>query len=505
MKLKKIITSVATVIPMSLLAKNDAPNIIYILADDMGFGDITALDNNCKIATPYLDQLVEDGMSFTDAHTTSSVSTPSRYGIITGRYNWRSSLQTGVTWSYDEPLIEKERVTVATMLSANGYNTGVIGKWHLGLGWERTGEGEHDINFKELNFTPIDNGFDYSYIMSASLDIPPYCYIDGHKVTGEVKDTIERNVGYGSYRRGPIADDFDINTALEHFTQKSLTYIEEKAKDDKPYFLYFPLTAPHTPILPPEEFQGKSGISPYADFVMYVDDIVGRIVEQVKKTGEEDNTIIIFTTDNGCSPAAKIDVLKEHGHYPNSVFRGTKADTYDGGHRIPYIVKWPKEVAAGSECDKPISLASFMATCAEINKIKLPKDYAEDSFSVYDELRGKKSKADSRGEAIVVHHSIFGYFSVRKGDWKLIVCPFSGGWSGPGKNTVTDETPRMQLFNMKDNISEVSDQNLLDEKPEIAQELYAELVWAVENGRTREGAPKDNDVEVVIEKFYGQE
>ncbi|MFI3267510.1 MAG: arylsulfatase [Rikenellaceae bacterium] len=502
MNSKITITTVATIIPLSLLSKTDKPNVVYILADDLGYGDITALDNDSKIPTPNIDKLVEQGMKFTNAHSTSSVSTPSRYSILTGRYNWRSSLQSGLLWSYSAPLIEKERPTVATILSANGYNTGIVGKWHLGLGWERFGEGIDDVMFTKLTFSPIDNGFDESFITSASLDMPPYAYIRGYEFTAPVNDTVQGQSGYKFFRTGPIAEDFEVETVMQRFTTEVLDYINEKSKDDKPYFLYFPMTAPHVPNFPPEEYQGKSGLNLYADFVMYVDHVVGQIVEQIEKTGEKDNTIVIFASDNGCSRTADIDLLKSLGHSPNSIYRGIKSDMYDGGHRVPFIVKWPNVVKAGAESDKAITLASLMATCADINDIKLPENCAEDSFSILDELKGKKSKKDSRGESLAIHHSVYGHFAIRKGDWKLIVCPYSGGWGDPKKNTVTDETPRMQLFNMKDNASEESEQNLIDEEPEIADELYKELVWAIENGRTTEGLPQSNDVEkVIIDKF----
>lgn len=500
MKNKHLLPLIALSLPIAINAQtNQKPNIIYILADDMGYGDIAILDSNSKIKTPNLDNLTNNGMHFTDAHTTSSVSTPSRYSIMTGRYNWRSTIQSGVTWSYSAPIIEKERPTIATLLSENGYNTAVVGKWHLGLGWERFGEGENDITFSKINFSPNDNGFDYSFIMSASLDIPPYVYIRNYNFTAPVQDTIKARGGYEFYREGPIAKDFDIYKTLERFTDEALSYIGKKGEQDKPFFLYFPLTAPHSPIIPIKEFQGKSGINPYADFVMYVDDVVGRIMEEVKKTGKEDNTIIIFTTDNGCSPAANFKELEKHEHSPNSIYRGYKADLFDGGHRVPFIVQWPKQVKAGSKSNKIISLASFMATCAEINGFDIPEEYGEDSFSIYDELTGKKEK-DSRGESIVIHHSIDGNFAIRKGRWKLLVSAYSGGWSKPVKKDITEDMPKMQLFDMKTNISENSDFNLIYKEPKIAEELYNELKWAVENGRTTKGAPKKNDVTVVINK-----
>lgn len=501
MNIHKTFFSTLAVVPLlAHSAETKRPNIIYILADDMGYGDVSALDANGKIKTTNLDMMVSEGMHFRDAHTSSSVSTPSRYSILTGRYNWRSELQSGVNWSFSKPLIERDRPTVATMLSQNGYNTAVIGKWHLGLGWAKFGAGENDVTYDQpLSFSPNDNGFDYSFIMSASLDIPPYIYIRNGEFTAPVRDTIKGQEGYGFYREGAIADDFDINTTLERFTQESINYINDKSKEDKPFFLYFPLTAPHTPILPPEEFQGKSGVSPYGDFVLYVDDVVGRIIESVKKAGIEDNTLIIFTTDNGCSPSAKINVLNEHGHYPNSIYRGTKADSYDGGHRIPFIVKWKGNIKEGTYSDTPVSLTSFMATCADILGIDTPKDHAEDSFSIYDDMKGRHEK-DERGEQIVIQHSIDGQFAIRKGKWKLITCAYSGGWSSPLRKQVNADMPPMQLFDMSKNPSEKSEENLYDKYPKIVKMLTEELEWAVNNGRTTQGAPLKNNVEVEIYK-----
>lgn len=495
--MKKTLLTSAALMPLALFAARPAsmPNIIYILADDMGYGDVSALDGNTKLITPNLNNMINMGMHFTDAHTSSSVSTPSRYSILTGRYNWRSELQSGVTWSYSAPIIPKERTTVATMLSEAGYNTAVIGKWHLGLGWERNSDKEDDIRFTNINFSPNDNGFDYSFIMSASLDIPPYTFMENHNFTAPIADTVNATEGFGFYRKGPRAADFDINTALERFTTEALGYIDEKSKEDKPFFLYFPLTAPHTPILPPKEFQGKSGLNPYADFVLYVDDIVGRIMAEVEKNGIENNTIIIFTTDNGCSPMADIPELKAKGHSPNSIYRGHKADVFDGGHRIPFIVKWPKEVKQGSVCNRPISLTSFMATCADINGITLPQNAAEDSHSIYSDLKGKKTSSE-----IIIQHSIDGYFTIRSGRWKLCACPHSGGWSYPTPNRASADLPPMQLFDMETNPTEDSSKNLYYEHPEIVKELTAELEKAVNNGATRKGVIGKNDVEVNIYK-----
>lgn len=492
-----------TIVPLPFLAHGTElvkPNIIYILADDMGYGDISALDAQGKISTPHLDQMIREGIHFSDAHTSSSVSTPSRYSILTGRYNWRSDLQEGVGWSFSRPYIEKERPTVATMLSAQGYKTAVIGKWHLGLGWAKFGDGQGDVTYnKPLSFSPNDNGFGYSFIMSASLDIPPYVYIRDGQFTAPVIDTIQGQQGYGFYRTGAIATDFDIPTALERFTQESINFIERSQSDGNPFFLYFPLTAPHTPILSPEAFRGKSGVSPYGDCVQYVDHIVGRILATVKRLGLEDNTIIIFTTDNGCSPAADLVELNRKGHRPNSIYRGTKADSYDGGHRVPFIVKWKGTIEEGSHCATPISLTSFMATCADIAGCAIAPNHAEDSFSIYNHLKGNPGPA-SRGEQLVIQHSNDGQFSIRRGRWKLITCPYSGGWSFPTRDHLTDDMPPMQLFDMSTNVSEHSAENLYYQHPQIVKALTEELQWAISNGRTTQGPALQNNVEVQMIK-----
>ncbi len=499
---KNLLLLTALVPLASCAKKQQEPNIIYILADDMGFGDISAYDDNSAFRTPNLDQLCREGMSFTDSHTTSSVSTPSRYGIMTGRYNWRTHLQSGIISTYADPLIECGRETAASVLSKAGYNTAIIGKWHLGLGWNRSSEKESDIIYEDLKTSPNDLGFDYSYIISASLDFPPYAFIENHSmvapIVGSIKGNTKTRLEY--HRPGAIAEGFDPHTTLETFTEKSLAYIKEKAKEDKPFFLYFPLTAPHTPIFPPEEFQGKSGTNAYGDFVLYVDNIVGRVMQQVKESGIEGETIIIFTADNGCSPNAEIDVLAEFGHSPNSIYRGTKADIFDGGHRVPFIVKWPGTVKANSMCDAPISLVSFVSTCADIVGAQLPANSAEDSYSILPLLKGKKMDVPP-----VILHSVSGFFAVRHGDWKLLACPHSGGWSYPTINQYKNKGeswPEYQLFNMteEDGVRERTEANQYESQPEVAKEMIEMLEQAVNNGSTRKGAEGKNDVKVNIYK-----
>lgn len=487
---------------MLLAAQKSKPNIIFILADDMGYGDVSAFDSNSKFKTTNLDDMASCGMRFTDAHTTSSVSTPTRYGVVTGRYNWRSPLQEGVLVGDSAPLIEKDRMTVATMLGEQGYSTAAIGKWHLGMDWYRNSEkrGDVDLTAKGVITSPNDNGFEYSYVIPASLDFSPYVYIENHNFATPINGYIEKQTGLGFYRNGPIAEDFDIGGTLEHLTDKSVEYIKEKSKEDKPFFLYFPMTAPHTPILPPAEFQGKSGATPYGDFVLYVDSMVGRVREAVKEAGIEENTIIIFTTDNGCSPEANIVDIEATGHYPNSIYRGRKRDIFEGGHRVPYIVEWKGEVEAGSTAEAPITLATLMATCADITDYNLPSNAAEDSFSILPMLQGKKGDMDRP----IIHHSCDGYFALRVGDWKLCACPHSGSKSGKPTIQVAQKENYldMQLYNLKDDPSEKI--NLYEKYPKRVAKMYKQLEEMVFSGATRSGAVGENDVEVVIRKDLSQ-
>lgn len=479
--------------------KNERPNIIYILADDMGYGDVSALNPECKVRTRHIDSLAAQGISFTDAHTSSSVSTPSRYSILTGRYNWRSPLQSGVAWSYTPPLIESDRLTVAGLLASAGYHTACIGKWHLGLGWQYRSDAPRQVDFtRPLTACPNDNGFEYSYIMPASLDIPPYVYIENGRITAPVVDTIDGRNGYAFWRKGPIAQDFDIPRTLDHFTDKAVEYIRSQAAGNEPFFLYFPLTAPHTPIIPSDRFAGQSGIGPYGDFLLHVDDVVGRVMAAVREAGIEQNTWIIFTTDNGCSPSANYENLKAHGHNPSYIFRGTKADIYDGGHRIPYIMRYPALIAPGSRSDAPVCLSGLMATCADLLGLSLPDDAGEDSFSQLAILCGRERPADRK--RLLVHHSIEGFFAIRQGRWKLCVCPGSGGWSAPVPGAEPADAPRMQLFDMAAAPGEAAETNRYISDRKQSSRLLHQLEKAIRRGRTTPGKAQANDVPVVLYK-----
>ncbi len=479
-------------------------NIIFVLADDMGYGDVTYYDSNSKIPTPNLDRMAREGVAFKDAHSSSSVSTPTRYGTLTGRYNWRSTLKEQVVYGYDKCLIPTTRSTMASMLKNNGYTTAMIGKWHLGWEWQAKDPSkklDFDAKTKTDNVDyskPIKNGpeslgFEYSRAFSGSLDMPPYVWVENSKATMiPTKNTAAvRKPPKGDWwREGPTSDDFVHENILPEIIERASKYVKEKSKGDKPFFLYLPLPAPHTPILPIKEYQGKTGLGDYADFVYMVDDMMGKLFAAIKDAGCDDNTLVVFTADNGCSPEAQIPALIKQGHSPNSIYRGHKADLFDGGHRIPCIVRYP-DGFKHHDVEQTVCLTDFYATFAALAGHKIADNEAEDSYNLLPALKAKKEISPIR-EA-TVHHSIHGQFTIRKGEWKLLMSPSSGGWSQPhpSKKAVLATMPQVQLYNMKTDPSETT--NLQDKHPEIVKELKAILAKYVEDGRSTPGAKQKND------------
>jgi arylsulfatase A-like enzyme len=497
------------------------PNIVYILADDLGYGDVRCLNPNGKIKTPHLDRLAAGGMVFTDAHSGSAVCSPTRYGILTGRYSWRSPLKSAVLQGYSPRLIEPGRLTVPALLKQHGYRTVCFGKWHLGMDWPLKEGGiakTYDDQWKVDYTRPIANGptsvgFDEFFGISASLDMPPYAFIHNDRVT--VVPTADKTWsrrggvtgGVGStytplkpgdpnaLRLGPTADGFDAVDVLPMLSKKAVESIAA-AKAGQPFFLYLPLNAPHTPILPTAKWRGKSGLNDYADFVMQVDDTVGRVLDALDKSSLAENTLVIFTSDNGCSPSADFPTLASKGHHPSFHFRGHKADIYDGGHRVPFIVRWPARVKPGTASNQLTGLTDLMATVAEIVATKLPDTAGEDSVSMLPALEGRA--AGPLREA-VVHHSMNGSFAIRQGKWKLALCPGSGGWSHPrpGRDDQS-KLPAVQLYDMTADPGEKS--NVQDKRPDVVARLTRQLERYVAEGRSTPGRPQKNTGEVDIWK-----
>jgi arylsulfatase A-like enzyme len=489
----------------------EKPNIVVILCDDLGYGDVRCYNPAGKIPTPHFDRVAREGLRFTDAHTTSSVCTPTRYSLLTGRYNWRSRLQSGVLGGLSPRLIEPGRLTVAGLLKAHGYTTACVGKWHLGLGWARQpGKAVAELNIESPQqnwnvdyaqpFTdgPLALGFDRYFGISASLDMVPYTFLENDRVA--VVPTVEKAFpmhegrGEGQTRRGPAAPDFDARDVLPAFTKKAVEFIADGAKSGRPFFLYVPLASPHTPIVPRAEWSGQSGLNPYADFVMETDAALGEILAALERSGVAENTLLLVTSDNGCSPQAKIEELAKLGHAVSGPLRGYKADLWEGGHRVPFLVRWPARVKPGVS-GQLVSLVDWLATCAEIVGAKLPDEAGEDSVSLLPILLGK----DAPVRDTLVHHSITGRFAIREGNWKLCLAPGSGGWTTPRDPAAQKQgLPAEQLYDLAADLGETS--NLAPAQPEVVARLLARLEKIVAEGRSTPGAPQKNAVEVKLRK-----
>jgi arylsulfatase A len=443
------------------------PNIIFVMADDMGQGDLGCYNTRSKIPTPNMDRLAGQGMRFTDAHTPSSVCTPTRYGVLTGRYCWRSKLKSGVLWGYSPALIEPNRLTVATMLKERGYHTGCVGKWHLGLG------DQEKVDYsKRLTPGGKEAGFDEFYVIPASLDMDPYVWVHNDRVVEfpTVKDSGSKRRwtgGGGFWRAGPRGKSFSHTDVLPITARKASEFIEKRGKGEsaKPFFLYVPFSAPHTPWLPTKEFAGKSKAGHYGDFTTQVDWCVGEIMKALDRTGAAKNTLIIVTSDNG-SHWRQQDV-KQYKHDAHNGRRGMKADIHEAGHRVPFIARWPGKIKPGSISHQTICLTDFTATAAAVVGHDIPNDAAEDSYNLLPVLLGKTGDKPIR-EA-TVHHSLSGMFAIRKGRWKLVLGLGSGGFTNPRNIKPKPAGPKGQLYDLEADPSEKN--NVWSQQPKVVAEL----------------------------------
>lgn len=480
-------------------APTQPPNIVYILADDLGYGDISAYNPAGKITTPNLDRLAAQGMRFTDAHSPSSVCTPTRYALLTGRYPWRSRLPVGVLRGYSRTLIEASRPTVASLLKQHGYQTGVVGKWHLGLDWAVANASvgllaapdygiKDEMNPADIDFSkpaqqgPNTIGFDYSYILPASLDMPPYCYLENQQLVEQPTAYTNGNAlttGFTGpfWREGRMAPSFDFHGVLTRFVDKAIQFLKQQSSA-KPFFLYLPMAAPHTPWMPTKAYVGKSKAGEYGDFVQQVDAAVGQVLQTLEQSGLAGNTVVLFASDNG--PYWREAFVRQFDHRAAGPFRGMKGDAFEGGHRIPFVVRWPGRVKAGSVSNATTTLANLMATCKDIVGDKTPAFVPEDSYSILPVLLSKAGQVPR--QPAVVHSSSAGYFAIRKGDWKLIEGLGSGGFTEPQKIKPADGAPTGQLYNLATDPAEQTD--LYQQHPEKVKELRG-LLTKLREANTR--------------------
>lgn len=474
-------------------------NIVIILADDMGYGDVQALNPGSKIATPNIDSLAAEGITFTDGHSPSAVCTPTRYGLLTGRYCWRTRMKRGVLGGYSLPLLGPQRSTIGNLLQRQGYYTAAIGKWHLGMTLpmhsaetetdRKRWDGDPGVDFGgQITDSPVHHGFDEYFGVSASLDMAPYVYIRNDRFAS-LPTLQQPAVRFPHFvRQGPRSEDFEIDRVLDRLTEEAVAFVQRAAQGERPFLMYLPLTAPHKPTQPHPRFQGRTGLGEYGDFVAQVDSSVGQVLDALQSSGAKENTLVIYTSDNGSymhryddpSVADHVDDPTRQGyraerHRANGAFRGTKADIWEAGHHVPLLARWPGKIASGTSCAQPVCLTDLYATCADLAGIQLGPDEAEDSCSLMPLLRGEKVP---RG-APVIHHSAAGMFAIRDGDWKLVLGNGSGGREAP--KGVPFGKP-YQLYNLAADVAEAND--LADRHPELVARLSDQLLQMLASGRS---------------------
>lgn len=484
----------------SSLSFADKPNVIVIYTDDQGYGDASCLNPDAKFKTPNLDRLAREGMTFTDAHCSDTVCTPSRYGLLTGRYSWRTTLKRGVFGAEKECLIANGRTTLASLLRENGYATAMVGKWHLGMDFPGDRK-SRDWSKPVLNM-PLDKGFDYFWGIPASMNYGVLAWFDGRYAQVPPTQYTQKKpnkIAIADYRIMPpyetklldagttndlgvvkgkleIAPDFVDSECLTRFTDKAIEWIEGKADDarsGKPFFVYLPYTSPHKPVIPVERFRGQSEAGAYGDFMIETDWHIGRILDQLDREKLSANTMVVFTSDNGPETTWR-ERIKQFGHHSNGIYREGKRSIYEGGHRVPFFVRWPNKVKPGSTNTRSVCQTDLLATLAEMLGQKLPDNAGEDSVSFYAGLSGAASMPK---RAPMIHHSSSGGFAIRDGNWKLVL--------EDGKRQ------KRELYDLHADPSETK--NVLSDNPEVAAKLVDAITSIVRNGRSSEGEPQPND------------
>lgn len=500
----------------ALAAGPARPNIIFILADDLGYGDVGCYKKQpSKIPTPNLDRLAREGMRFTDAHSPSSVCTPTRYALLTGRYAWRSRLQNGVIGPWGVPLLGKDQPTVATLLRSAGYQTGMVGKWHLGIEWP-TRDGKPPATgpdrLSNVDFTrpfqggPVAHGFQRYFGVDVP-NYPPYCFLENDRTVG-VPGVTDTGRADGFNIPGPMLPGWKLVDILPELSRRAVQFIEESAGKEEPFFLYYALTSPHYPVVPAAEFRGKTQVGDYGDFVHQTDWCVGQVLEALERRGVAENTLVVFTSDNGPEVSGEVnpgvyDRVLQYKHHSMDGLRGAKRDLWEAGHRVPFLARWPGKISPGSVSDETICHVDFMRTVAAITGVTVPGNAGPDSHNLLPVMLGEKRDAPVR--ECTIHHSLSGRFAIRRGDWVLIASPTGDDnrragepeWLKQQRGYTAHNHPA-ELYNLKEDLLERN--NEYANHPEVVKELRALLERTIAQGRSTPGPSLANDVPVVIDK-----
>ncbi|HEY2411068.1 MAG TPA: arylsulfatase [Pirellulaceae bacterium] len=480
------------------------PNIVVIYTDDQGYGDMSALNPQAKFQTPNLDRLAREGLLFTDAHCADTVCTPSRYALLTGRYSWRTSLKSGVLHAEGDCLIAKGRMTVASLLREHGYRTAMFGKWHLNMRFPGS-VGKRDWS-QPIADGPTEHGFDEYFGIPASMNYGVLTFIENNRVTDPPslwthrKQTPEHNTfrfvpPYDAQPQSDtdieIAPSFRDDICLQVCAEKAVEFIARQAdaaKAGKPFFLYLALNSPHLPHCAAAEFVGKSQVDAYGDFMLETDYRIGQVLAALDRHGLTGDTLVFQSSDNG-PETGYAERHNQYHHASNGEFKGGKRDIYEGGHRVPFVMRWPAVIKAGRTCEEPVGQVDLLATCADIVGAKLPSSAGEDSYSLLAAMRGEDYPRPLRGP--LIHHSASGYFAIRDQQWKLNLFRGSGGSLAPRLIRPKGSEPPMELYDMKDDWRETT--NVYDQQPDVVGRLTTAATRIVQGGRSTPGVAQQND------------